>query len=55
MKTSCRYNDNNICAAPPCRLASFPRIQKGHRRSSVLRGVASAYPCARVQFSMVLV
>ena len=31
METSCLYNDNNICAAPPCCLAGFPRIQKGRR------------------------
>ena len=28
METSCRYNDNNICAAPPCRLAGSHAYKK---------------------------
>jgi len=28
MKTSCRYNDNNICAAPPTVLQPFHAYKK---------------------------
>ena len=28
METSCRHNDNNICAAPPCRLAGSHAYKK---------------------------
>lgn len=31
MKTSYRYNDNNICAAPPCRLVNFSGVTASHK------------------------
>ena len=34
MKTSCRYNDNNICAAPSCRLAGSRPLSSSLNTSS---------------------